>query len=624
MGNNKWPLRSLAEVCDSIDYGYTASAIESPVGPKFLRITDIVQGHIDWDSVPYCELNDKEYQKNKLNEGDIVIARTGATTGVSQYISSPPDAVFASYLVRFKIGDEAEPRYVSYCLKSKEYWSYIKGVLGDKSAQPNASAKTISLAKIPIPPKDIQQSIAHILGNLDDKIELNRKMNETLEEMARAIFKSWFIDFDPVRAKAEGRQPYGMNAETAALFPNSFEESPIGLLPQGWKVSTLDEEITIKGGSTPSTKKPEYWEEGVHHWATPRDLSKLASPILLDTERKITDEGIASISSGQMPPGTLLISSRAPVGYLAISAVPISVNQGFIAMLCDRDLSNYFMLNWCHFNMDMIKSHAGGTTFQEISKRNFRPLQLIKPTGTVLIAFDNFIDPFFKIIRSNEKESNVLISVRDSLLPKLLSGGISVSDSDTALRLRPFHEAVIFVDFVRRAKERGRLPTRLEIQKKAYFTLRRLGYSVTTLFDKYAAGPYRPDARYRGGESIALKKKYIIARGTNQFELGTNFHEILNYLPRFEEAIDWVDKYLGDTKDKILELMATVDYAAIELGSKGKALSPEAIMEYISSTQEWRGKLDKKTFTLGKIKTSLKSLSGRFVIPYRDRLISEA
>jgi type I restriction enzyme S subunit len=181
----------------------------------------------------------------------------------------------------------------------------------------------------------MRSDVVGILGSLDDKIELNRRMNETLEEMARALFKSWFVDFDPVRAKMAGHQPAGMDDETAALFPDSFEDSPLGEIPKGWSVTPIGEAVRAVGGGTPSTKELSFWEGGMHCWATPKDLSKLRGPVLLDTERKVTDAGLAKISSGLLPVGTVLLSSRAPVGYLAIAQVPVTVNQGFIAMICD-------------------------------------------------------------------------------------------------------------------------------------------------------------------------------------------------------------------------------------------------------------------------------------------------
>ena len=260
MGSD-WQKYKLADLCDSIDYGFTTSAKDEPVGPKFLRITDIVTGHIDWNNVPYCESDQANTKQYLIHDKDIVIARTGASTGSSIFVSSPPEAVFASYLVRLKISDKANSRFISYFLKSPEFWAYMQGVLGDKSAQPNASAKTMTQVKLKLPPNEDQQAISHILGTLDDKIELNRRMNETLEAAAQAIFKSWFVDFDPVRAKAERGDP-GLPDDVAALFPDSFENSELGEIPTGWKLEPIGQAVTCVGGSTPSTENPAFWDGG--------------------------------------------------------------------------------------------------------------------------------------------------------------------------------------------------------------------------------------------------------------------------------------------------------------------------------------------------------------------------
>ena len=211
-----------------INYGLTASASNDFAGPKFLRITDIVSGQLDWNTVPHVSADDEIMVKYRLYDGDIVIARTGASTGMSTYVKNPPRAVFASYLVRLQAKPDFDARFLAYYLKSEEFWEFIRGVLGDKSAQPNASASTMTAAPLRVPKnKADQRAIAHILGTLDDKIELNRRMNETLEAMARALFKSWFVDFDPVRAKMAGRDP-GLPQHLADIFPDRLVDSEWG------------------------------------------------------------------------------------------------------------------------------------------------------------------------------------------------------------------------------------------------------------------------------------------------------------------------------------------------------------------------------------------------------------
>ena len=274
-----------------------------------------------------------------------------------------------------------------------------------------------------------QRAIAHILGTLDDKIELNRRMNETLEEMARALFKSWFVDFDPVRAKMEGWDT-GLPPDVAALFPDRLVESELGKIPEGWEVKAVGAIASIVGGTTPSTKQAQYWEGGTHCWATPKDLASLSVPVLLKTERRITDAGLSKIGSGLLPPGTVLLSSRAPIGYLAVAETPVAINQGFIGILPRDEMSNLFMLYWSEASHDEIINYANGSTFLEISKSNFRQLPVVVPDEAAMKKFDGLARPLYNRIVSNERQARSLAALRDVLLPKLISGEIWVNTRD--------------------------------------------------------------------------------------------------------------------------------------------------------------------------------------------------
>jgi type I restriction enzyme S subunit len=285
---------------------------------------------------------------------------------------------------------------------------------------------------VALPSPQEQKAIAHILGTLDDKIELNRKTNETLEAMAKALFKSWFVDFDPVRAKVEGR-PTGLPAEISDLFPDSFEDSELGEIPSGWRVAPVGDFVECVGGSTPSTNEPEYWDGGEYFWATPKDLSSLSEPFLLDTAKKITADGVQRISSGILPVGTVLISSRAPVGYVAAACVPVSINQGFIALKSNGLMSSAYLLNWCLSNVQQFKDRASGTTFAEISKAAFRPIPLLVPSEQVARSFSDKAQALYERVVSNMRQSTLLAATRDALLPKLISGEIRIPDAEKML-----------------------------------------------------------------------------------------------------------------------------------------------------------------------------------------------
>jgi type I restriction enzyme, S subunit len=312
--------------------------------------------------------------------------------------------------------------YLYWLLRTPQYRNYCRA---HATGTTNLGLAREDFLAFPAPePTPTQNQLVQTLGTLDDKIELNGRMNETLEAMARALFKSWFVDFDPVRAKTEGRDP-GLPQPLADLFPDSFEDSELGGIPRGWVVKTIGDLADVVGGSTPSTKEPAYWE-GAHAWATPKDLSTLLVPVLLDTERRVTDAGLAQISSGLLPKGTVLLSSRAPIGYLAVAEVPAAINQGFIAMKPKAGTSNLFLLFWASVAHDEIVSRANGSTFLEISKTNFRPIPVVKPSSSIMQAFERQARPAYRRIVEYARESHTLAALRDTLLPKLVSGEIQI------------------------------------------------------------------------------------------------------------------------------------------------------------------------------------------------------
>jgi len=343
--------------------------------------------------------------------------------------------VSTGFAVLRPIMNLVEPRFLYACVFNQTFTEYLIS-REEGAAYPAVSPEDIANAEIPYPPLKEQRAIACILGTLDDKIELNRRMNKTLEEMAQAIFKSWFVDFDPVRAKAAVRREHphwsneqvsrtacpNLKPEIAALFPDSFEDSELGMIPKGWKIRPIGEVVQVLGGGTPSTKEPAFWEGGIHPFCTPKDMASLTDPILLQTERHLTDEGLDKVSSGQLPLGTIMLSSRAPIGYLAVAETPVSVNQGIIAMVCDGELPNLYVMHWAKANMDRILANANGSTFMEISKRNFRPINTVVPLSQILQRFMLMVEPMHRRVVSSLRQIEILAALRDTLLPKLISG----------------------------------------------------------------------------------------------------------------------------------------------------------------------------------------------------------
>ncbi len=411
-----WIECTLADACSSIDYGLTASASNGETGPRFLRITDIVSGHIDWQKVPHVVVDDELVSKYQLHEGDIVIARTGASTGASMYVKNPPLALFASYLVRLQAKPDYDARFLAYFLKSNDFWEYIRGVLGDKSAQPNASASTMTAAPLRAPKnKNEQRAIAHILGTLDDKIELNRRMNETLEAMARALFKSWFVDFDPVRAKMEGRDT-GLPEHIADLFPDRLVESELGEIPEGWEVKALGECFNLTMGQSPPGSTYNEDGDGLPFFQGRTDFGF----------RYPENRKFCTAPTRIAQPGDTLVSVRAPVGDINLAWEKCCIGRGVAAL---RHKSGSKSLSYYSANMlqGLLQDYEHtGTVFGAINKGQFEALQTIESKPNVVGAFDSYASPLDKRIRANTAESRALVALRDALLPKLVSGELRI------------------------------------------------------------------------------------------------------------------------------------------------------------------------------------------------------
>lgn len=431
-------LLPLSEFCDSVDYGYTTSAIDDPKGVRFLRITDIVGNGINWKDVPFCIADNETKQKYKLYHDDIVIARTGATTGYSAYIKQPPESVFASYLVRLRVNKSNNSRFVSYLLKSEYFWDHMRGVLGDKSAQPNASASTMAQAILPRPPLPTQRAIAHILGTLDDKIELLRSINETLEAMARALFKSWFVDFDPVRKKAEG-QPTGLPPEIDALFPDSFENSELGEIPRGWKVEPLSKWFGFLPGY--AFKSKDWQESGV-------PVIKIGSvkPGFVDLSQVsfVSTTVATEAYRYRLKTADLVIGMTGYVGEVGL--VPITdnlplLNQRVGKFLLNKDGTAELGFLYCLTRRNEFKisveTHSHGTAQANVSADGIMSIKAVFPSKPIYAIFNKECQALLNQLILNKHEMAILERTRDSLLPKLISGDLELSDQMIKKILEP-------------------------------------------------------------------------------------------------------------------------------------------------------------------------------------------
>ena len=395
---------SLAEIAESIKYGYTASASDAEIGPKFLRITDIVPDQIDWSRVPYCEIEDKDLDRFALRSGDIVIARTGATVGYAKLIRDVERSVFASYLVRIRINpDKADVDYVGRIVESAVYKRFVQSQIGG-AAQPNANAQILSSFKLPIPDRPTQHRIAVILSAYDGLIETNRRRMALLEQAARLLYREWFVHLH---------------------FPGHDHVRVVDGVPEGWERKRIDEVAETVGGGTPSTVVSDYWDGDIT-WVVPSDVTKNDGIVLLDSERKITEKGLRESSARLVPANTILMTSRASVGFFALMDREVCTNQGFINVIPHEGALRMYLLFNLMYRVDEIRSNAKGSTYPEINKSTFRGLSVIVPPIEICREFAAVIGPMIGQIRNIKKQVVNLAQARDLLLPRLMSGEIVV------------------------------------------------------------------------------------------------------------------------------------------------------------------------------------------------------
>jgi len=404
----EWQRIILKNICDRVDYGYTASAKKDPVGPKFLRITDIVPNIIDWSTVPYCETTDSNLNKYKLEKGDIVIARTGATTGYAKHIKDSHNSVFASYLVRLRINKKHDNEFVGLVIESEEYKRFIKANIGG-SAQPQANAQVLTSYPINFPPLSTQRKIASILSAYDDLIENNLRRIKILEEMAQMIYREWFVHF-----RFPGHEKVMM------------VKSVLGMIPEGWQITTVQDTFDITSGGTPSTKVPEYWTRGNINWYVPSDLTAHRSMFMDESGTKITELGLKKSSARLFPAYSVMMTSRATLGVISINTTEACTNQGFISCIPNEKFPLYNLYYWLSENVEKFISLGTGATFKEITKGVFKKIELVVPPKERVSEFEGTVEPIMTQVLNIQRKIANLRKTSNLLLPKLISGEIDV------------------------------------------------------------------------------------------------------------------------------------------------------------------------------------------------------
>jgi type I restriction enzyme S subunit len=441
----EWRAATFQQLLDEglleIGDGYRAQNNElGGAGPIFLRAGHVTDSHIDFTDVEHFHDHLAVKVRSKMSKvGDTIITTKGNSTGRTSFVTDRlPPFVYSPHLSYWRSRDPEKlcGGFLRYWSQGVEFINQLSGMKASTDMAPYLSLTDQRRLSITLPPLAEQKAIAVVLGALDDKIELNRRMNATLEAMARALFQSWFVDFDPVRAKLDGRPPAALDPATAALFPNTFQDSELGPIPHGWEVCPLSEKIQILSGGTPKTSEPTYWDGDIP-WYSVRDAPSETDVWVIHTDKHVTKLGIANSAAQVFPEKTTIISARGTVGKLALTAVPMAMNQSCYGVRGVSGYGDYFTYYSLREATAQLQQRAHGTVFDTITTETFKTLDCIFPTPTITAAFDKLVEPLLGQIRANLHQSRTLATLRDTLLPKLLSGELSVAET-TAMMQKSF------------------------------------------------------------------------------------------------------------------------------------------------------------------------------------------
>lgn len=364
----------------------------------------------------------KEYRRTALEGGELVMTLVG---NIGQCAIVPPRMAgwnTARAVAVMRLVDPTDAHFIRQCLLSRPL-RHLMDVWSNTTVQTTLNLKEIRHLPIPWPPKATRDAIAGIAKAIDDKIELNRRMNATLERMARTLFQSWFVDFDPVRAKLEGRQPIGMDQATDELFPDSFQDSPLGQIPKGWQTGSILRQSDLLSGGTPKTDVAAYWNGDVP-WASAKDVSQCGEAFLVSTDRTITKMGVEESSTKIIPAfATVVVARGATTGRLTMFSHSMAMNQTCYGLRSKIGAHFVLYCNIRHF-IERLVQGGHGSIFDTITTSTFEATEVLLAPKGVLLAFEKQVTPLFHRIQANIHQSRTLTALRESLLPQLLSGNV--------------------------------------------------------------------------------------------------------------------------------------------------------------------------------------------------------
>jgi len=398
----------LEDVCDFIMRGKHPDYVDNSdirvLNQKALRWDKIEEEHLKYHN-PETEM----FENRFLRKGDIAINSTGVgTLGRVYYFDTDPDQLFADSHITIVRTDEdlIHPEYLYYILKSPEYQKKIQNIAVGSTGQIELNKGELTQLKISFPDLETQELIVDLINPLDSKIGVNRELNKDLENLIQTLYEYRFVEFGTY---------------------DDFKNTDLGEIPESFEIAKFGDICSTRGGGTPSTDEDSYWN-GDNLWLTPSDVTSLDHKIVYDTDRKITDSGIDNSSTKIMDRKCVLLTSRATVGEVVVNRKPMGTNQGFICIDPNERVKSYFLSCMVVSKRPEIENRASGSTYDEISQTSFNDIEIVLPPREEIEAFEKIAESVYDEIYNLELQNETLTSLRDTLLPKLMSGETRVND----------------------------------------------------------------------------------------------------------------------------------------------------------------------------------------------------
>ncbi|EAA4084486.1 restriction endonuclease subunit S [Salmonella enterica subsp. salamae] len=449
---SKWTFKSLNELgVQLIDCMHkTPSAQVS--GVPYIGIPQMKNGEIDFEASPRL-ISESDYklwtEKAKPQYGDIILSRR-CNPGETAFVSGSTQFALGQNLVILRTnGLSITAEYLRWALNSSYWWDEVEKYKNPGAIFDSLKCGDIPNFQIPAPPLHIQNKISSILDSLTNRINLNNKVNQTLEQMSQTLFKSWFVDFDPVidnaldagnpipealQSRAELRQKVRnsadfkpLPADIRALFPAEFEETELGWVPKGWITTSFNDLIELIGGGTPKTSVEEYWNGDIP-WFSVVDAPNESDVYVLTTEKNITTEGLNNSSAKLLRKGTTIISARGTVGKCAMVAVPMAMNQSCYGVIGKNNISDEYVYFQLKNAVQTLQQMGHGSVFNTITRDTFKNIKVPFCNEELTNSYSLLVKNYFSKILNNNYQNIALTNLRDTLLPKLISGELSLED----------------------------------------------------------------------------------------------------------------------------------------------------------------------------------------------------